>query len=488
MVKFSKRQEKRQKLLKKLTKYNKKLEKLFESVAVSGPQSAPKTKRSNQQIRRLASKIHSCLDRTCFRKCQNVKHSIGLQLQAYRTKFGRDEADFDVLISIGGGALQETRITATTTEYDSQSSERAEDLTDACRSSPDVKVHFVDNDVQHKTRSPDAAVDSLCSLLARYNDDHARLHLELDDDRLWQLPPLMKQFGNSHEGFYTSLGQLLHDSVSMSRKQRRVLSVILAHSLVQLYGSPWLGSNWSKENIYFFSRTDHPEVLDLTQPYLSDDSALLEPNREEKQGIHQYPSILSLGILLLELELGKPLESQHNEEDLTNGSKNANTDLTTAMRMLNRYKDDVYEDYRAAVQGCLDCSFIPVHAQDSTSIADYIYDNIVERLENELRFAFQLDIRDLNNEHSAALAIQKSKSWKKEVEVSHRLSINRKTTTTTHVKMGAKKVTKVVAKANETYDEVKQNVIHVLQDFSLYDDEMVSSTDTYTRIPFVTRA
>lgn len=61
---------------------------------------------------------------------------------------------------------------------------------------------------------------------------------------------------------------------------------------------------------------------------------------EDPMSIHPSPSLLAFGILLLEIELGHPLEI--TEVDLKDGKfKNANSELTAAMRAFHQSTDEI---------------------------------------------------------------------------------------------------------------------------------------------------
>ncbi|KAL2680520.1 hypothetical protein Neosp_008122 [[Neocosmospora] mangrovei] len=130
-----------------------------------------------------------------------------------------------------------------------------------------------------------------------------------------------------------SLGQLLEEiRVSpslLTEKMKEVLSWLLAKAVWQYYSSPWMREPWNKESVHFlFERRRTKEGQDLTgifvnEPLLSvsivpspsgtDPSHQLAPaGKKPGRLFHPTPKILALGILLVEIQLGQPIERLHD--------------------------------------------------------------------------------------------------------------------------------------------------------------------------------
>ena len=97
-------------------------------------------------------------------------------------------------------------------------------------------------------------------------------------------------------------------------------------------------------------------------------------------------------MLLLEIYNNKPIESQWVEDDMCAGKPNENTNLTTAIRLLQESKGDLYEGYRAAIQACLDCDSRKL---DAENLRAEIYNKVVLPLEQELWHGFHVKPEDL---------------------------------------------------------------------------------------------
>ncbi|KAH8721548.1 hypothetical protein GQ44DRAFT_687256 [Phaeosphaeriaceae sp. PMI808] len=127
----------------------------------------------------------------------------------------------------------------------------------------------------------------------------------------------------------TSLGALI-DHVELTDRNKAVLSYLLVDSVWQYYNSGW--EEWSNESIQFMSQrvgvSNESEVVYINQPFLRSTFDQSVPELTTRRGglkkpqpaprnshtpqerrSHDYPRILALGIMLLEIQLGRKLTS-----------------------------------------------------------------------------------------------------------------------------------------------------------------------------------
>jgi hypothetical protein len=185
-----------------------------------------------------------------------------------------------------------------------------------------------------------------------------------------------------------SLEFLLENAATFDKRDRRVLAVIIAHSFLQLCESPWLRQKWGKESIFFFPRVSE-SVVDIHKPYIAPNFQATMSFDDTRNGPcpHPYPSILALGILLLELELGRTIVSERAAEDEQHNHSYLETDRRTATRITRgkRFRKNVCVGYLAAINACLECKFVPNGAVISAvNFREAIYENIVIPIEKEL--------------------------------------------------------------------------------------------------------
>lgn len=218
----------------------------------------------------------------------------------------------------------------------------------------------------------------------------------LDDQKLWQIRPQVKRFNPVSN---ISLEAILQGSTGLRLREKRILAVALAKTVLQLSEGPWLGKRWTPAQISFFETTQ--SVLDFERPYLStqfkgEAKADDDPDLHA-QSIHAIPSLLSLGKLLLEIDRGKPIEI--SPLDLTEGKfPNANTELTATMRVFTEASGDFYLDYTRAIKACLEPTFLRLDQTgglEDDEVRQLVYEHVVAPLEAELYNGFKVRISNL---------------------------------------------------------------------------------------------
>ncbi|KAI9656217.1 MAG: hypothetical protein M1821_004880 [Bathelium mastoideum] len=220
------------------------------------------------------------------------------------------------------------------------------------------------------------------------------LQIVFDQEKLWQIQSRKRSLSLEKQKDL-SLKDLLHDPDHHIRlKEQRILAVTLAHAALHCSDGPWLGEDWSKEHITFFTNDPSGEP-DLSRPFLKVrfEAGLKRTDDDcDLFNLHTNPALLSLGILLLEIYLKGPIESRWSPEDLDEGEPNENTNLTTAIRLLQDAEGEIYEGYRKAVRACLQSDIQDV---DADELRRKVYQEIVWPLEQELDHGFHIKPEDL---------------------------------------------------------------------------------------------
>ena len=242
-------------------------------------------------------------------------------------------------------------------------------------------------------------IDTMCGLMNTVYQSGAVLEVMLHNDSLWHIKPTRPR--EKVQGS-TSLQDLLSRAKKLSEKDRRSLAVLLANALLYLKDSRWLDDHWTKKDICFITSTG--EDFDIGRPYLEsnfkESLASAAANEPDLLQLHQCPPILGLGVMLLELGLSAPIEKLRLEDDTVNGTVNPNMDIITAGRVLSESEGDLHDGYRAAVQACLDCHFVPDGSFDfaDEEFRGLVYQHIVEPLETELYHGWKIKASDLWSE------------------------------------------------------------------------------------------
>ncbi|KAL1616795.1 hypothetical protein SLS54_008187 [Diplodia seriata] len=383
-IKFTSSDRKRRKALGKLTEQNKTLERFIrpspateETQGSQTPQEGdwrlPPHSRSRQIIHNMYDAIAKVWTLHCT--CPSP-HEAMLSLSGCFAWFeGASENRLDLFISTGDDTYrkwQESRMRVEPTQR-RDSLVRFEDST--ARPSPSRISTPAVRDRFH--------VESICAVVTDARRSNVALEVVYESDALWH--KAQKQTTGGVMEPCMTLDHLLRHQSQKKLKERRVLAVILAHSLLNLSDSNWLRDEWDKTHISFFS--SQPDQVNL-KPYLvTNFQALTERNDQSRMRIHPSPTILALGILLLELQIWATIESRRLPEDLADdGSVNINTNLSTAVRVLEDAADEIFENYRRAVHACLECDFLnenEVNFNDE-GFRSLVYENIVAPLEKEL--------------------------------------------------------------------------------------------------------
>jgi hypothetical protein len=160
---------------------------------------------------------------------------------------------------------------------------------------------------------------------------------------------------------FITLDQLLRKEYMYKPKlkQRLTLAWILSSSFLQLLESPWLPTSWKKSDIIFYQDPKQPGRYALDQPHLNN---CLAPQNESGLSTDRdcrmqlSPSVEMLGVVLLELCLGKLLDEQPCRTkwpDLERGPSKKIFDIVAAKECLGSVEDKVGGEYAAAVGWCL---------------------------------------------------------------------------------------------------------------------------------------
>ncbi|KAK3491763.1 hypothetical protein B0T13DRAFT_490414 [Neurospora crassa] len=170
------------------------------------------------------------------------------------------------------------------------------------------------------------------------------------------------------------------------RAARLKIALMVAHSLLELFPSPWLPGDWDKNDIYFSVRLDGSVNTDM--PFLiSRNESMSHISRP-----HDHTKILlSLGILILELWFGQSLESQPSWEANfgPNGKEKEFTKFNAAATWQRMVGDDggprlhnithrcVHGNFGLGTQGLEDAQLIKAVYEKVVMELQHVYDGFV---------------------------------------------------------------------------------------------------------------
>lgn len=178
----------------------------------------------------------------------------------------------------------------------------------------------------------------------------------------------------------------------LSYRDRLRLAVLISSSVLQLHGTPWLPSILTSRHIFFIQKNNIPSPEMYRHPVL----LRRLPDEEDHPAIdntgisaERNPTLLSLGCVLIEVILGKTLNSRCTPPADPKVSKNgAGVDLmadyVTAQGLMNevRMKSSNYE---TAVARCVDGMLHRQHCGlENGDLCQDVYSGVVVLLEKDL--------------------------------------------------------------------------------------------------------
>jgi hypothetical protein len=150
-----------------------------------------------------------------------------------------------------------------------------------------------------------------------------------------------------------------HGPTLIAIKERRVIAILLSHILLHFCGSAWLREDWDKGSISFLRHNYREQMVLSTNLQIYNP----DPDLDALKRMHRFPAILSLGILLMELELKKTFEFSLEEfmADLEDDGEredcrsDANTKQYVAISMLKelRANQPPESDFITAIDTCI---------------------------------------------------------------------------------------------------------------------------------------
>lgn len=193
-------------------------------------------------------------------------------------------------------------------------------------------------------------------------------------------------------------------------QRKLLLSYLLAKAVWQFYESAWMTPHWTKHAIHFmrqrldFLSESQETLMSIHKPYFmtemrSTSSNDLLPSEQTYQDAgltqkfpppngHTHPKALALGILLLEIELGKGIEDYHQHR-----TRMENEDYVTAVRIIisDSWKNrGTYEALREIIEICISGE-TDKFGTDDTSAREGVHTYVVEPLRRLFKQAWSLD-------------------------------------------------------------------------------------------------
>jgi len=169
-------------------------------------------------------------------------------------------------------------------------------------------------------------------------------------------------------------------------KEKCTLALTLASAVYHLHNTPWLEETWGLKDICILSQS----VLS-DQPYISRDfpATAPPPAHSQRMRIIKNSIIFALGVALLEISYGKPLQTFVTKEDLDNatGNRTAFTDYLIAIRLAEGLRTRELPNYADATQRCIHCNFeASVFSLDDDDFRERFYQGVIVPLRKDYEY------------------------------------------------------------------------------------------------------
>ncbi|KAJ9606761.1 hypothetical protein H2200_008770 [Cladophialophora chaetospira] len=398
-IKLSFKSSERKAILAELEECNSTLEKLSRAA------DRAKAFEKNQQTRRAhltfsrrdeAERLFEILRKAC--KCQNLPpRDVGLRLQVHHHRSDESlESNFQVLLLDSKSTICEV----------SARMSKSKDV-----EPPKKKVRVQ----AFTTSSADAAkklqikhmrvLGDICTEAKLATAKDCAVHLYVDDKEKIYTQHRKGQFVQSGSQQLVSLTDVmsrlkLYDHKRWLQREKSILAVTLAYSMLQLHESPWLRSQWNSDTISFLDESDTSscanEQFKLRRPFTrsqvsatstaASNISMTNPAtpKPPRRNVHLH----ALGVVLLELYLNRSIEP----EVIAQGGIDYRG---VAQYLLEEHSDDMAmtAGYHRAIQFCLSPHPNPYSGSfsfEDRGFREIFYSEVIAKLEDNLMARFEV--------------------------------------------------------------------------------------------------
>lgn len=201
-------------------------------------------------------------------------------------------------------------------------------------------------------------IDSLCrTLLATHQKDCC---LGVLEEEAWQhhVYSVAGPASTAQISTTASLNDIINAARRIAPRQKCILALTLASSVLQLHDTPWLPRAWETKDIYFLKNRDGnviPSQFYVSRTFTSASQVAAAVRRRR---LVKNETVFALGVALLELAHGASILSFKQPEDLNeDGREDSMTEVSIATRLARELNNYESENYARAVLRCITCTF-----------------------------------------------------------------------------------------------------------------------------------
>lgn len=146
-------------------------------------------------------------------------------------------------------------------------------------------------------------------------------------------------------------------TINIHDRHKYELAVALAASVLYLSNTPWLKERWSTEDVLVLPSQGQKAAARcayISRPFSSPSFIRANTTPSEPRPTVRNEATFALGVALIELSLGKPLDSFVTPQDLDpNGQRLPVTDFMVARRLVHNVENNEGQRYTDVVDRCI---------------------------------------------------------------------------------------------------------------------------------------
>ena len=229
---------------------------------------------------------------------------------------------------------------------------------------------IVDQEMIPRPKATPEQIQDLCKAIAKLQQPQRDLCIGYLMDNLkrkHEIYPLdLPPASNQQPWTAYTLQQVLTKRANINRRltqhDKLRVAVDLASSVLQLYNTPWLDEEWSDNDVYFVHRPGISATAVFEHPFVyrkfSSTAAIQAPTTQRvTYKVIRNQTLFTLGILLIELLYGKPIEELQSARDL-DCQGTPGVAWCTAERLIEEELEyEAGPRYLDAVRRCIRCDF-----------------------------------------------------------------------------------------------------------------------------------
>ncbi|KAF2122662.1 hypothetical protein BDV96DRAFT_639235 [Lophiotrema nucula] len=258
----------------------------------------------------------------------------------------------------------------------------------------------------HSSPTP-SQIRDLCKAIARLQQPQRDLCIGYLLDGLQRkhgIYLLDSPLSHQHQWSVYSLKDVLSKSPKVNKRLTQYdklrVAIDLASSVLQLYKTPWLDKEWTKDDVFFIHRPgapptsiyEHPFVCQKFKSSAVDDSNQNLSAQRQSFRVIRNQTLYTLGTMLIELWYGRSIEELQEPSDLDCQGTPGVAWCTAERLVEHELEFEAGTRYSDAVRRCIRCDFDRKDLSlDNESFQHAVYDGVVAPLEKTLQQFNSLD-------------------------------------------------------------------------------------------------